>query len=316
MVKAKKVDADGNPIDSKLSDAMQKKRKKAYEAMKKKAILVTVERSVFANFIFDATNTDAVCKANGISDHSFIQIRKCCIHPKHVERIMNITNDAIMLLWNLTRPWDNNDFRLLPMEFYDDFTTHMQKLKDDHEEAVDTIVAEWDNYVAESKKTLGKFFNKNDYPSAADIKNEFRLNIITKEIPDMDDIRFNLSEDELVDMEKAASSNFQESFTNAQKKLVALMSDFNDIITNGTLDKKTLETLANIGGAAMALNINNDPDFASKINTFLGTITCANDECDLESATKSDEELEKKQWENASESEMMVASDEELNEDW
>jgi len=182
------VDADGN-IDKSMSPLMEKGRKRAFESIKKKALLVTLERSMFTNFIFDTALNDKICKQFKIQDDSVLHVRKCLIHPRHMEKLMNITNDAIMLLWNLTRPWDNSDFRILPMEMYDDFQLTFQKLKDDFEDVRETFKTGWPDYVKEAKATLGQAFNKDEYPSVNELDSIFVLNVITRELNDPDDLR-------------------------------------------------------------------------------------------------------------------------------
>jgi len=306
----KKVDKEGMLIESELSKEMQTKRNLAFEAMKKKALLVTLERTVFANFIYDVNFTTKICKDNKITDQSFIQVRKCLLHPRHVEKLMNITNDAIMLLWNLTKPWDNNDYRVLPMELYDDLTMHMQKLQEHHEEAVQEFVDNYDNYIDEAKQSLGSAFDKNNYPDKNNIKDVFILKVVTRELPEIDDIRLNLTEQELVDLQNEASSSFQSSINTAQNKLINMLDKIESLIEAKKVDAVLVKELSAFAFALGEMNIHNDPEITNRIDRFTSILDATFDDIDIDELMLSDAEKDKRKYEGMKEEEMLMTFDE------
>ena len=301
-----KVDENGNVV-AELSENMQEKRNAAFEAMRKKAILVALERSIFSNFVFDVSANDNCMKHLNVEDDSLIEVRKSLIHPARLENVMNIVNDAIMLLFNLTRPWDNNDYRLLDMDMYDDFQQTFQQLADNFEEAVDSFIDDYPEILKESKQMLGKLYNKNDYPAKKDLKSLFKLKVVTRELPDIDDTRFSISEDELVKLEQEAGSKFNESLKDAQKELTTLLSGTRAIIA----DKAYAGIVPQLSACARALeaiNINNEPEITEAIMAFKEEIGEATG-VDMDDAMMTSEDRERKKYEEMDEDDMLLAND-------
>lgn len=309
------VDENGE-VDKTLSETMEKGRKRAFESIKKKALLVTLERSLFTNFVFDTSLNDKICDKFGIKDDSVLHVRKCLIHPRHMEKIMNITNDAIMLLWNLTRPWDNSDFRILPMEMYDDFQLTFQKLKDDFEDVRETFKTNWPDYVKEAKATLGKAFNKDDYPSAKELDSIFVLNVVTRELNDPDDLRLNLTEQELIDLESDAGAKYTDSVKQVQDQVTATIKDTTKKMTKVSEgDKKVLELIGPIASLAAMVDADGTnaaltqavEEFKDLLSQLYGG--------DIDDITMSEEEREAAKIEFMSENEMMMSGVDDIDAD-
>jgi hypothetical protein len=210
-------DSKGNEI--KLTEQQEKERKAAFEAIQKKAILVNMTRSQISNMPFDVKTSRNVAEALNVKDNTMIQVRKFLFLPQHLSTIRSLINDAMLLVWNHTRPWDNTGFRLLPMEYYDDFTETFGKIKDEFEEAVREFIQNYDDYVAESKRLLGKAFNKNDYPSKDSLPTYFALDINTAKFPDIDDVRLNLTGAEVLKYQTETINKYDELTSEQIKSL-------------------------------------------------------------------------------------------------
>jgi hypothetical protein len=298
-----------------LSKRMAEKRQKSFEALKKKALLVSLERSTFANFVFDMPFNEKVCKHYDVQDTTVLQVRKCLIHPRYLEKLMNITNDSVMLLYNLTRPWDNNDFRLLPMEMYDDFQQTFQKLKDDFEEHFDTFKSNYTSYIKEAKLTLGEAFNKDDYPKATELDSIFTLNVVTREIPDIDDIRLNLTEEELISLEEEAGSDFAEDTKNIKNTFLSVMDGVSKAIGTGTLSKEVVEELARIGSLVEIINKDSDPAINDRVLEFKEAILGQYNDLDVDDLMLTEDEREEKAYAEMSEEDMMMSAEDDDEEE-
>jgi len=307
------VDSNGNPI-AELSESMQKSRNRAFEAIQKKALLVTLERSMFTNFVFDTSLNDKVCEHFKIADDSVIHVRKCLIHPRHMEKLMSITNDAIMLLWNLTRPWDNNDFRMLPMEMYDDFQQTFQKLKDDFEDVRQTFIDGWPEYVKEAKTSLGKAFNKDDYPDQKDLEDIFVLNIVTRELNDPDDLRLNLTEQELIDLEAEAGEKFVDAQTAMREQVLTTIREMSNVIATSK-STEFAKAAAPIASLINIINTDGDPALEQAMMEFKDMLAGNFDDLDVDDAVLSADERETKAFENMDEKDMMMVAEDADEED-
>ena len=206
-----------------LTEKLEKKKKAAFEAISKKAILVNMSRTQISNLPFDMKLSNEVCASYGVKNTSYIQIHKCIFNPEYLTKIRSLVNDALLVVWNNTRPWDNVGFRLLPMEYYDDFTETFGKIKDDFEEAKQTFINNYDTYLKEAKRDLGKAFNSADYPDKADLNSYFTLEIQTSKFPEIDDIRLNLTNEELIDMQNDVVEKYDGAIMASVKVLFELI---------------------------------------------------------------------------------------------
>jgi hypothetical protein len=214
-------DADGNEI--KVDEQTEKDRQAAFEAISKKAILINLSRKQISNMPFDVNTSNDVAKLLNVTDSNMIQVRKLLFNPDHLAKIRSLINDALLMIWNHTRPWDNIGYRLLPMAYYDDFNETFGKIKDEFEEAVREFTDNYDSYVKESKKVLGKAFNKNDYPDRTQLNQFFNLQVHTSKFPDIDDIRLNLSGPELVAMQNGLTEKYDDILKSSIDELCKLV---------------------------------------------------------------------------------------------
>ena len=248
------VDTKGNRINA-PSKSIDKKRKAAFEAIVKKAILINMTRKQMANIPFDVTLAAKLCKDLKITNKAYIQVRKCILNPQYLINLRSLISDALLMVWNNTRPWDNTGFRILPMDCYDDFNDSFSKIKDDFEEAVQIFVDGYDTYVAEAKKDLGNAFNKNDYPDKADLKQYFSLDIQTSKFPDIDDIRLNLTNDELCQMQDEVVEKYTDALTSSMDKLFEMIYDGAKEKDDCVAFYKLIQTLNVSGDASINLKL-------------------------------------------------------------
>ena len=221
----KKFKDDGKEL--KADASVDKARKAAFDAINKKAILVTLVRRQLANLPFDVKTTKDVAKLLNVTDEDMIQVRKFLFHPQRLSPIRSLINDASLLIWNQTRPWDNMGYRLLPIDYYDDFNERFDQIKIEFEEQVNKFVDSYDDALKESKKLLGKAYNKNDYPAKTQLKDLFVLKVETSAFPDIDDVRLNLSGPELMEMRQDIVDKYQDVLNTSMDELVTLVENNN-----------------------------------------------------------------------------------------
>ena len=104
----------------------------------------------------------------------------------------------------------------------------------------------------EAKKTLGKAFNKNNYPDASQVKDLFELEIETTPLPDIDDVRLNLIGPELVKMQRQIAQKFDDGI----EKYLDFLEKY--LVTNSQ-EANTLIAVAK------QLNANDVPEYDMRI---------------------------------------------------
>jgi hypothetical protein len=250
----KQYDAEGNEI--KVDEKTDKERRAAFEAISKKAILVNMSRKQISNMPFDVNTSNKVATLLKVTDPNMLQVRKLLFNPDHLAKTRSLINDALLMVWNHTRPWDNIGYRLLPMAYYDDFNETFGKIKDEFEEAVREFIDNYDSYVKESKKVLGKAFDKNDYPAKDQLKQFFNLEIHTSQFPDIDDIRLCLSGPELVSMQQDITEQYESTIAESIATLAGMVED-------GNFNR---DEVGNLIKVIDGLNIGNSPEVEMKLS--------------------------------------------------
>jgi hypothetical protein len=274
----KQYDDDGKEL--KVDNKTDKNRKAAFEAISKKAILVNMTRKQISNMPFDVETSNKCSDFLKVTDPHMIQVRKLLFNPEHLSKIRSLINDSLLMVWNHTRPWDNIGFRLLPMEYYDDFNETFGKIKDEFEEAVKEFIDNYDKYLAESKKLLGNAFNANDYPDKAQLNTLFNLEIHTSKFPDIDDIRLNLSGPELVSMQKDITDKYNDTITESIETLC-------EMVKTPNIDRREVMKLL---GVVESLNLGDDPEVTMRLTELKSTLKTAGIVYDDTSKKKKEDE--------------------------
>ena len=248
-----KVNYDVNGNEIKIDNKIEKERLAAFEQISKKAILINMTRKQISNMPFDVISSQKCAKLLKVKDESLIQVRKFLFNPEHLSKIRSLINDGLLMVWTHTRPWDNIGYRLLPMEYYDDFNETFGKIKDEFEEAVKEFTDNYDTYLAESKKNLGDAFNKNDYPDKTQLNQYFELKISTATFPDIDDIRLNMSGPELMQMQKEITDKYTGTIKESVEEILKFIESGNHTMAHDLLK------------VTDKLNVSNDPEIELKI---------------------------------------------------
>lgn len=253
--------AKNDPTEIQVDEGTERARQAAFSQIKKKAILINLTCKQLANLPYDVNSSKKLAETMGVKDPNMVQVRKSLLNPQHLSKVRGLINDAMLMVWNHTRPWENIGYRLLPMEYYDDFSDTFSKIKDEFEEAVNEFTANYDNYVAEAATQLGKMFDKNDYPDKNQLSNFFKLDMQTSNFPDIDDIRLNLSGPELMEMQESVLRSYKD----------VLRESINDLME-----------LINVGGPSdqvnrlihttELLNVEDDPEISLKLAEIKDTV--------------------------------------------
>lgn len=96
-----------------------------------------------------------------------------------------------------TLPWEDDGARILAGVNYFDYCRGMNGLRADFDREVARFVANYDEYVNDSRARLKGLFVAADYPSAKDIARRFTFDYKFKPIPLKEDLRINLNQEEV-----------------------------------------------------------------------------------------------------------------------
>ena len=117
------------------------------------------------------------------------------INDATLKKIQSIVGKARITHRKLTLPWAESGPRILPGTMIEEYTTAMNKVKDDLDAAVAPFIAEYPMLVSKAANDLKGLFHAENYPSASEVRRKFRWKLQFLPIPEASDFRCKLNDD-------------------------------------------------------------------------------------------------------------------------
>jgi hypothetical protein len=180
-----------------------------------------------------------------------------------LEGVRQIVGRAREKHGELTLPWDDSGYRILPTTTYLEYQKAMRELRHEFEAARDAFNASWSKWVEWAKVEHNGSFNPENY----DQQKAFRMFQFTTDfspIPEGGDFRVQLQEDDVTTLKKELDERLTETLATAQAELwERLATPVRAMVDRlGSPDKifrnSLVENLENIVALVPKLNIGGD----------------------------------------------------------
>lgn len=256
-------------------------------------LLVKVEIETMGTNRKDKRATSDMCATENASEEVAAVI-KSLFNPKNP--MMKEIKAIRGLLRNhhvaSTAPWDDSGFRIITAKKYGEYKAACDDLIARFDAQVETIAQNRDDMVADAKKHLGGLYNPNDYPDAESLRKLFSAQIVTEVIPDREDIRLDISEEQTQRIIEEATEREQDKIQKVTKHVFDVVTQelehMRDALArHGEKEegaeraKSFRDTLVprmqKLAGLLPALNIQGDPKLeklAQEIASKLCTKSC------------------------------------------
>lgn len=159
--------------------------------LSKKAVLAHLAMSSWGVRKFDKDAAEEVLTKHAAEKQTGL-FTKRLLNKKAMKEIRSIRSAARTYHKEHTLPWNNDGVRILPTEIYLEYKAEMDKFKNEFTKAVASFIKEYPTYQAQAKKELGSLYNENDYPSAANVRARFGMEVIIDPVPATGDFRAEL----------------------------------------------------------------------------------------------------------------------------
>lgn len=160
-----------------------------------KAMLVDLDISVVGTSKKDDVITTNTQAQNGASNGSGYYLKR--IIDKKYTKFNSIASRAREYHRKTTLAWGDNGERLLPSKLYFDYTTEMADFKAQFEAEVLSFISVYPSILADMPAILGNMHDPNDYPDQASLHQHFQFETKIRPVPDADDFRVDISNDEI-----------------------------------------------------------------------------------------------------------------------
>src|SRR6202008_36854 len=115
---------------------------------------------------------------------------------ERLESLRSLSGQIRQYFYNITLPWSDEGYRLLPAHFYFELTAKMRDFEQAFAQQVEEFLAVYPSYIEQVRPELNGLFREEDYPSAEKLRNKFGVRIEVLPIPSGEDFRVTLSQEE------------------------------------------------------------------------------------------------------------------------
>src|SRR5262245_17180123 len=121
---------------------------------------------------------------------------KKLIAAEQLETIRQISRRARRHHYQNTLPWLDDGARILPASLYFDYMAAQNAFKAEFDQAARQFCDEYPDHVKQAERLLGGAFKAAEYPSEHRVKEMFSITCEVEQMPNAEDFRVALSEDE------------------------------------------------------------------------------------------------------------------------
>ena len=242
-----------------------------------KAMISVLNISAWTSRKFDrqvTSNTNRYYKAGDAGRYN-----KLLINKEAVDKIRKISSEARIYYRENTLPWLSSGGRILPATLYYEYIREMTKKKNNFNQVVSEFIKNYPDLIEESSVRLGEMFKASDYPHEDELRDKYSFEIITFPIPNENDFRVNLNQDEYQEIKNIIKEDIEKRISDASKDLwlrmfgvVKHMSE--KLSDSGGVFRDTLvENIENVCNLAMKLNVMDDPNITRMANEIKDRLT-------------------------------------------
>jgi hypothetical protein len=167
------------------------------------------------------------------SEAGALRVQKSLFSKQATKAYEQLLNEARKYYYRVTLPWDYRGFQLLPVAMYKDFTDKMKSYTSQYRELVNEFIDSVEVHISEAKDMLGEAFNIEDYNfvhtdgtvDRTALMECFDLSIEYSVIPDTNDIRVTLTDEDKQALAEEIESKSQQKFAESQKHIITLLYD-------------------------------------------------------------------------------------------
>ena len=138
---------------------------------------------------------------------------------------------------NLTMPWDDGAYRLLPTSLHPTYTQRMDYLIDKRFDAVTRLLNNWEDYIDEARTRLGQLFDADAYPSKHEMQQTLTQEYAFIPVPNakhfvLDSMKADLQESIKADFDKHIQAKIERTVLNIYARLREVTSNMADKLSD------------------------------------------------------------------------------------
>ena len=199
-------------------------------SLSSRAMLCALSISMWSARKHDPDASEEIARLHD-ADKDAGRYNKLLLPRKSLEEIQKLVSEARREHSFLSLPWADDGYRVLPAPAFMDHTEKMRGISTRFNQAVDTFVLRFEDLVGAAKLRLGTLFRLEDYPgiaqvgenlrllNAADLRARFSFATNVMPLPDANDFRVQLGDQDKERIKRQITASVQASLSLATREL-------------------------------------------------------------------------------------------------
>lgn len=240
-----------------------------------KAILLSINIGTFSVNKKDKKRSKEVADTYGGSE-AYIRLNKSLLRNKATAEVISFSQKMRLDFYSKTAAWGNDGFRIVKIANYakikSELEDNIRKFYDLVNEACNEYQTIINNDFIEERKALGQMFNRADYPSLHAFKSSFYAKINVEPVQQNDFRCNNLSEEEILEINKSIEENIQNAVKNAEMDVLNRVNEKLQHLSQRLMDFDTKFHTSNVTNVCdiikevRELNINDNAAITEVLN--------------------------------------------------
>lgn len=185
--------------------------------LEQRTILVQLTIHQWYGKVSDSTIAYEVRLAKG-AQSSEDRYEKMVVPRRYMRKIASCVSALRSTHNELTLPWQSDGVRILPSSQYFDYCSKINAGKADLSKAVEELITKLPEIIEEQKRTRGKLFCGDDYPTPDELRSSFGVDVRVLPFPSTTDFR--LEGLDATELRKEIEGNISTSLAEAESEIL------------------------------------------------------------------------------------------------
>lgn len=182
------------------------------------AMLVCVAVHQFGNRVVERELAEKTAHEHNAEAQMFFTTKKL-VAREAISKVSTMFARFKVFHYENTLPWLDNGYRILPAANYAKYVEEARRLKEEAMAAVEDFLKVYPTVREQAQKKLGTAFRESDYPTPAQLRSRWGIEINFTPIPDKADFRADIPAKELAVITANIDAQVKTALHNAQQDL-------------------------------------------------------------------------------------------------
>jgi hypothetical protein len=221
----------------------------------------------------DKSTTDEIIHSKNAANKGAARVNKHLLAGRsELENISKHVGAVRTYFYTNTIPWSDSGIRLLPSAKFIEFDARMTQFETEFVTLVDDFIDTYPTLITAQAMALGDMFDRDEYPSADELKCKFRFAINYMPVPSAGDFRVDIGNEAQKELQtklsKLADERIEHAMTDIKMRLKDHLVRMADRLTVDYINNEAkprvfhnslLDTARELCDVCRDLNITNDP---------------------------------------------------------